>query len=59
MAELLADGSKVVIENKGHDELPIGGYVLKCMSGMKEVTFKFPSRQHIKAHKTITVRDHS
>jgi uncharacterized protein (UPF0335 family) len=53
--EVSTDGRSVTLHNRGVDDLHIGGYTLKSLGGDKEVSFKFPSRQQLKADKAITI----
>lgn len=49
------EGKFVRLENHGNDDVSIGSWILKYIAGDKEVTFKFSSRQVVKAGKSLTV----
>ena len=49
------EGKFVRLQNHGNDDISIGSWILKYIAGDKEVTFKFSSRQVVKAGKSLTV----
>lgn len=49
------EGKFVRLENHGNDDISIGSWILKYIAGDKEVTFKFSSRQVVKAGKSLTI----
>ena len=50
------EGRFIRLINKGLEDFPIGLWSVKSLAGDREVTFKFHSRQVVKAGQTVTVR---
>jgi hypothetical protein len=54
--EVDPEGKFVKLKNRSPDlNVPIGGWIIRNMGTMKEVNFKFNTRQIIGKEKTITV----
>ena len=49
------EGKYVRLTNKGDTDFPIGGWTINVTDNTREVSFKFHSRQVLKAGKSITV----
>lgn len=55
IVEVDTEGNSVSLTNKGEEDISVANWILKSTAGDREVSFKFHSRQGIKAGKTVTV----
>jgi lamin B len=49
------EGTYVRLENKGNDDLALGGYQIVVKDGEREVTYKFGPRLVLKPGKQVSV----